>query len=149
MAPSLLGTLESALYTSDLDAAEAFWVGVMGLEVITRQPSRHVFFRTSMTPYPQVLLVFDPSATTEPPAANARFPVPPHGATGAGHVCFAVPAEALDEWRRHLESNGVEIEADFHWPNGARSIYFRDPADNSIELADPSIWAVPDDHRRP
>ena len=32
------------------------------------------------------------------------------------------------------------IEADFRWPNGARSIYVRDPAGNSIELADPAIW---------
>ena len=30
--------------------------------------------------------------------------------------------------------------ADFQWPNGARSIYFRDPAGNSIEIAEPRLW---------
>jgi catechol 2,3-dioxygenase-like lactoylglutathione lyase family enzyme len=38
------------------------------------------------------------------------------------------------------EAYGIEIEADFRWPNGARSLYFRDPAGNSVELADPAIW---------
>jgi catechol 2,3-dioxygenase-like lactoylglutathione lyase family enzyme len=34
----------------------------------------------------------------------------------------------------------VEIEADFHWPAGGRSIYFRDPSGNSLEFAEPKIW---------
>lgn len=143
MTPPLLGTLETALYASDLEAAEAFYVEVMGLEVITRQPGRHVFFRTASTPHPQVLLVFNAAETIHPPKPDAKLPVPPHGTKGAGHACLAVPPAALDEWRAHLEANGVEIEADFRWPNGARSIYFRDPAGNSIELADPAIWAEP------
>jgi hypothetical protein len=29
------------------------------------------------------------------------------------------------------------------WPNGALSIYFRDPAGNSIELVTPNIWDPP------
>jgi len=28
----------------------------------------------------------------------------------------------------------VPIEADFQWPTGARSIYFRDPAGNCLEF---------------
>ena len=43
----------------------------------------------------------------------------------------------LDAGRAH----GIAIEADFEWPNGGRSIYVRDPAGNSVELADPAIWA--------
>ena len=27
------------------------------------------------------------------------------------------------------------------WPNGARSIYVRDPAGNSLEFAEPALWA--------
>ena len=26
------------------------------------------------------------------------------------------------------------------WPEGGRSIYFRDPAGNSLELAPPTLW---------
>lgn len=140
MTPPLLGTLETALYCRDLDAAESFWTGVMGLAVIARAPGRHVFFRTAPA---QVLLVFNADATQRPPAPDARLPVPPHGTSGPGHMALAVPAAAMDAWRAHLTANGVAIEADFHWPQGGRSIYFRDPAGNSIELADPAIWGGP------
>jgi len=34
------------------------------------------------------------------------------------------------------------IEADFTWPGGGRSIYFRDPAGNAIEFAEPRIWGL-------
>lgn len=138
--PPLLGTLETALYADDLDAARDFWTGVMGLELIAHAPGRHVFLRTARQPRPQVLLVFNPSATARPPAPDARLPVPPHGARGPGHACLAVASHAIEAWRAHLEARGIAIEADFLWPNGGRSIYFRDPAGNSIELADPAIW---------
>ena len=54
---------------------------------------------------------------------------------------FAADAAALKAWHERLESAGIEIEADFEWPNGARSIYVRDPAGNSIEFAEPKLWA--------
>lgn len=130
-------TLECALYAADLDAAEAFYGGVIGLAVITRQPGRHVFFRVGAS----VLLVFDPAATRRPPDPAAPLPVPPHGAEGAGHYCFAVPAASLEHWRGHLTRAGTAIEADFSWPGGARSLYVRDPAGNSVEFADPALWA--------
>ena len=138
-APPLSGTLESALYAADLDAAMLFWRDVMGLEPFQTVPGRHVFFRVSRAPS-QVLLVFNPAATEQPPRPDARLPVPPHGARGPGHFCLAVAPQELDRWRRHLQRHDIAVEADFHWPNGARSIYFRDPAGNSIELADPAIW---------
>ena len=136
--PPVLGTLESALYADDLDAATRFWQGVMGLQPFQTVPGRHVFVRVAPA---QVLLVFNPAATEQPPKPDARLPVPPHGARGPGHFCLAVAADHLDAWRDHLTAHGIPIEADFRWPNGARSIYLRDPAGNSIELADPAIWA--------
>ena len=139
--PPLLGTLESALYASDLDAAHAFWEGVMGLTAFQTSPGRHIFFRVTDQPRPQVLLVFNPDATLTPPPPDAHLPVPPHGARGPGHFCLATAPNQMDAWRRHLDRAGIPIEADFHWPNGARSLYLRDPAGNSIELADPAIWA--------
>lgn len=136
--PPVLGTLESALYAGDLDAATAFWRDVMGLRPFQAVPGRHVFFRVADG---QVLLVFNADATEKPPRPDARLPVPPHGARGPGHFCLAVAPERLDDWRAHLAAHGVAVEADFRWPNGARSLYVRDPAGNSIELADPAIWA--------
>lgn len=137
--PPHLGTLESALYAEDLDAAEAFWTDVMGFERIGRVEGRHVFFCAGRG----VLLVFDPRETRKPPPPDARVPVPPHGARGPGHYCLAAKGGDLDAWRAHLESAGIAIEADFEWPQGGRSIYFRDPAGNSIEIADPRIWQRP------
>jgi catechol 2,3-dioxygenase-like lactoylglutathione lyase family enzyme len=134
--PGLDGTLESALYAAHLAAAEEFYGDILGLDIIARQEGRHVFFAVGRS----VLLIFNPDATDHPPAADARFPVPGHGARGAGHYCFAVDGDALDAMRAHLEAQGVEIEADFRWPGGARSIYVRDPGGNSVEFAEPGLW---------
>ncbi len=128
--------LEAALYAADLDAAERFYGSLLGLERIARVGERHVFYRVGAG----VLLIFNSSETRKPPN-DPDLPVPPHGARGPGHFCFAVEGEALDGWRARLQAAGVVIEADFHWPNGARSIYFRDPAGNSLEMAEPRLWA--------
>ena len=79
--PAIAGTLESALYARDLDRAEAFYAGTLGLPVVTRQAGRHVFFRVGAS----ILLIFNPAATAKGPAPDARLPVPAHGATGPGH----------------------------------------------------------------
>lgn len=132
------GILESALYAEDLDAAEAFFRDVLGLETISRVGERHVFFRCGEG----VLLIFNPAETVKPPAPDARLPVPPHGMRGEGHVCFRASEEEIDRWKAHLGAHGVAIEAEFEWPKGGRSIYFRDPAGNSIEFANPMIWGL-------
>ncbi len=41
-----------------------------------------------------------------------------------------------------LKAAGIEIESEVHWPNGGRSIYFRDPAGNSLECAEAKIWGI-------
>ena len=38
----------------------------------------------------------------------------------------------------------MTIEQEVDWPRGGRSFYFRDPAGNSLELATPRIWGLPD-----
>lgn len=134
-----LGVLETALYVDDLDAAERFYGGVVGLDRTVRVAGRHVFFRCGAG----MLLLFI-AARTEVPPGSESLPVPPHGARGPGHVCFAATAEDLDAWRERLVSAGHEIETDFRWPNGARSIYVRDPAGNSVEFAEPGLWAPPE-----
>lgn len=134
-APSLGDILEASLYAPDLDAAAAFYGGVMGLKEVARVENRHVFYRVGRT----ILLIFDPAATTRG-GSNPRLPVPAHGAHGPGHLCFAASRDEIGHWRARLEAAGHPIEADFDWPNGARSIYFRDPAGNSIEIAEPGLW---------
>lgn len=137
MTPS--GILETVLYAEDLDAAEAFYRDVLGLVPFSKMAGRQVFYRCGE----QVLLIFNPAVTVVPPAASAKLPVPPHGARGEGHICFRATAAELDQWRAHLENEGVAIESDFIWPaSGGRSIYFRDPAGNCLEFAEAKIWGL-------
>lgn len=131
------GILETVLYVSDLAAAEVFYRDVLGLEPFSKAPGRQLFYRCG----DQVLLLFNPEATSKSPAASA-LPVPPHGAVGPGHICFRASAGEIDSWRQRLEARGVAIEADFAWPGGGRSIYFRDPSGNCLEFAEPRIWGL-------
>ncbi|WP_011583323.1 MULTISPECIES: VOC family protein [Chelativorans] len=128
--------LEAALYVNDLAEAERFYGEVLGLDLLAKAEGRHVFFRCG----DGVLLLFDPKTTEAPPEPGARLPVPPHGARGPGHLCFSASTEEIDLWKKRLEGHNIAIEADFVWPKGGRSIYFRDPSGNSLEFAEPRIW---------
>jgi catechol 2,3-dioxygenase-like lactoylglutathione lyase family enzyme len=127
--------LETALYAPDLAAAEAFYGGLLGLPLLGRVEGRHVFYRVGEG----ILLIFNPAAT-EAPGTNPALPVPPHGARGPGHLCFAASRDEIAQWRNRFTAKGIVIEAEFDWPNGARSLYIRDPAGNSVEFAEPRLW---------
>ena len=131
------GVLEAAIYVDDLDAARGFYGDILELTVIAEVPGRHVFFRCGTT----VVLVFRAEETRNA-RPDARLPVPAHGADGPGHICFALDGEAFGSLTEHLATEGIDIEADFRWPNGARSIYVRDPAGNSVEFAEPKLWNI-------
>lgn len=128
------GILETVLYAPDLSAAESFYRDILGLEPFTKVEGRHLFYRCGN----QVLLLFNPAATKD--VSTAGIPVPAHGASGPGHICFRATAAEINNWHDQLTANGVEIEMDFEWPQGGRSIYFRDPAGNCLEFAEPRIW---------
>jgi catechol 2,3-dioxygenase-like lactoylglutathione lyase family enzyme len=136
--------LESSLYCGDLDAAEHFYRDVLGLEVLTRQPGRHVFLRCGEG----MVLLFNPDATANSSAPSGGPPVPPHGARGAGHLAFRLPERDIERWRAQLTATGVPIEAEVHWPQGGFSLYVRDPAGNSIELGTAAVWGLPELHNR-
>ena len=125
--------LETCLYVDDLAAAERFYQRVLGLTVFSRVKERHVFFRCGAG----VFLLFNPTRTIKP---EGEIPVPVHGAHGPGHVSFAMRPADIPAWREHLRQNDVAIETEISWPSGGYSIYFRDPAGNSIELATPQTW---------
>ena len=74
MALQIHHLVEAAVYAEDLAQAEAFYGGILGLEVIGREAGRHVFFRAG----DGVLLVFNAAETIK----GERLPA--HGATGPG-----------------------------------------------------------------
>jgi len=124
--------LETSLYAEDLDRAEWFYSIVLGLELFAKEPGRHVFFKCNN----QMLLIFNPAVTIK------ETEVAPHGARGPGHVAFAVPLAELEQWAARLRAKQIDIEKEVTWPKGGRSIYFRDPAGNCLELASPRVWGM-------
>lgn len=131
LVPEILHILETCIYARDLTAAERFYTDVLGLEKMTAEFPRHVFFRVSGQ---SVLLIFNPDETIK------KQDIPAHGSHGPGHVAFAIAHQELDAWREHLGRCGVVIEAEVAWPNGAKSLYFRDPAENSVEIVTNEMW---------
>lgn len=126
--------IETAIYVDDLNAAEDFYSRILGLTVIARESGRHVFFQVGDS---NVLLAFNPQATLKSDT------LPPHGASGRGHLALGIEAKSLDAWREHLETRKVAVEMEVEWPPGGKSLYFRDPAANLVELVTPGIWQLP------
>jgi catechol 2,3-dioxygenase-like lactoylglutathione lyase family enzyme len=134
MQPEILTIVETAVYVDDLDAAKHFYATVLGLSIIQEEPGRHVFFRVGDS---HVLLAFLPDATL-----NGEM-LPSHGAIGPGHFALGIERQAFDAWRERLTAQSVVIEKELEWPNSGRSVYFRDPAGNSVELVTPGVWGLP------
>jgi len=123
--------LETCLYANDLETAETFYTEVLGLKPFSRVKGRHVFFRCG----DGVFLLFNPDKTAEPGGE-----VPAHGAHGAGHIAFAMKEGDISAWRERLAAHQVPIEREITWPSGSTSLYFRDPAGNSVELTLAQTW---------
>jgi catechol 2,3-dioxygenase-like lactoylglutathione lyase family enzyme len=130
------GILETALYVDNLDAAERFYGEVLGLTKIFAVPGRQLVFQCQES----ILLIFNPQHTERERIIINGGAIPLHGAHGAGHMAFRVARSEFETWRQHFRAAGVVVESELTWPNGAHSIYFRDPAGNSLELATPDMW---------
>ena len=131
---AIQAVVETGIYVTDLDQAEAFYHQILGLPVIAREAGRHVFFRVGAA---SVLLAFRAATTLQ------GDPLPAHGATGPGHFALGIPAGTLEEWKDRLWQHQVAIEKEVTWPGGGQSVYFRDPAGNSVELLTPGVWGLP------
>ena len=95
---------------------------------------RHVFFQVGER---NVLLAFIPDATLKGDI------LPSHGAKGSGHFALGIATDEIGAWRQKLQENGIAIEKEVQWPQGGKSLYFRDPAGNLVELITPRIWGLP------
>jgi len=126
--------IETAIYVDDLQATEEFYGGILGLQAIGKEPGRSVFFQVGDA---SVLLAFIAEITLK------GDHLPAHGTKGPGHFALGIAATDLQTWRQRLQENGVVIEKEVQWPKGGKSIYFRDPSGNSVELVTPGVWALP------
>lgn len=132
----IAGIIETCLYANDLDKAKSFYSALPGIEFLSEEPGRHIFFRCGNA----VLLIFNPEHTSTEQTKFKDSKIPLHGAKGEGHIAFSINQNDLDEWKEFLITNDIPIESEVTWPNGSVSLYFRDPAENSLELVSPTIW---------
>lgn len=130
------GILETCLYARDLVKAKSFYSALPGIEPISEEEGRHVFFKCGDS----LLLIFNPDHTSSEQTQINNSDIPLHGTKGDGHIAFAIDENELDEWKKFLIDNHIPIESEVTWPNGSVSLYFRDPSGNSLELVNPSIW---------
>ena len=130
--PPGLRVYETVVYASDVDHATAFYRDVLQLRQIDGPDRYSAALRLNDG---SVLLIFDPPVRRWPDG------VPAHGALGPGHIAFRVGHGALVGWRRRLSELGVALEQEQRWGDHGESLYFRDPAGNSVELVEGEIWA--------
>jgi catechol 2,3-dioxygenase-like lactoylglutathione lyase family enzyme len=131
---NIKAVVETAIYVDDLEATEKFYRAILGLQTIGMEQGRHVFFRVGPS---SILLAFLPETTLKGDI------LPAHGAKGPGHFALGIEPGDFDSWRNHLLGHSVSIEKEVGWPKGGKSIYFRDPAGNAVELVTPGVWGLP------
>ena len=131
---AILSVHETILYATDLDRARWFYIELLGLAPIGEGFDGLGF--AMRLPRGSVLIIFKPRASSKPGRA-----APSHGALGPGHIAFSITHDSYAHWMARLQSHSVEIEQEVTWPNGAKSIYVRDTAGNSVELMAGDIWA--------
>jgi catechol 2,3-dioxygenase-like lactoylglutathione lyase family enzyme len=129
----LRGVYETVLYADDVAATARFYESVLGLRLVAGSDELMAALRVDDG---GVLLIFDPQRASRPGRAV------PHGTSGAGHAAFSVRDGELDAAAAELRAHGVELERETEWPQGGRSVYFRDPAGNSLELVEGEVWPL-------
>src|SRR5688572_15111298 len=129
-APPIAGVLETAVYVDDLERAHAFYGAILGLARVLDTQRMMTY---TVAPG-QVLLLFRRGLTKEDTETDGGV-VPGHHADGPAHFAFAIESTDYDAWRAHLGNNRVAVTSEVRWPKGGRSLYFRDPDGNVVELA--------------
>lgn len=130
--PSLTGILETCLYygPGQREEMERLYAEVLGLPIVSRWGDG-----TALRVGGGVVLLFDRERL-----AARNEPIADHGSRGPDHACLVAGAGRLDTWRERLREEGVELTHEQEWPAGGRSLYFKDPAGNLLEIADRDIW---------
>ena len=114
----------AVLKVRDLERSEAFYSGVLGLEVAARLTGPNMTFFTMGNHHDLALM-----------EVGADAPEPSASAPGLLHVAFKVgdSTDELREVKDELEAAGVTIDA-LTDHTVSHSIYLRDPDGNGIEL---------------
>jgi catechol-2,3-dioxygenase len=128
--------IETCIYSSDLESMKKFYVEIVGLSVIQEETDKLIFLKAGKS----MLLIFDPLRTN---VHNEGLPT--HGAmTPPSSIHFAMEIEEQEyqPCKEHLGRNGIAIQKEVNWDGEIKSLYFRDPAGNLVELITSGGWPV-------
>jgi catechol 2,3-dioxygenase-like lactoylglutathione lyase family enzyme len=137
---SVTGLLETALYLDDVGQEARFYQGLFGFRLLSGSTGPEAMFAALEVPQQGVLLFFKKGANAQPVDTGGGM-IPPHGGDGSLHLAFAIPTDSYAAWKTRLVARNIKIESEVRWPRGGRSLYFRDPEENLVELATPGLWA--------
>ena len=140
---SELRLLETALYLDSVGLAARFYQDLFGFRLLSGSTESDAIFAALEVPGQGVLLFFRKGANAQP-VDTGRGVIPSHGGEGRLHLAFAIPADSYESWKTTLGGRNIKIESEVHWPRGGRSLYFRDPEGNLVELATPGLWSFAD-----
>lgn len=127
--------VETCIYSTDLYAMKKFYTDILDLRMVDEEEGKFVFLQAGKS----MLLVFNPGRTSK-----SNDSLPAHGSMAPARIHFAMEIEGSDyeRWKGLLAKNGVEVEKEVSWKEKSRSLYFRDPAGNLVELITPGEWPV-------
>ncbi len=122
---AIQGLGEVALRVNDLDAMQRFYSDAIGLELMRRFPGS-AFFRIAagVAGHTQILALFDRGETNRSRTEHSPL----------DHLAFAIAAGNYEGEKARLEGMGLNVTTAFHEWVGWRSLYVRDPEDNTVEL---------------
>jgi catechol-2,3-dioxygenase len=128
--------VETCIYSSELKEMKDFYINKLGLDFVSEENGRHVFLKAGKS----MLLIFNPESTLRD--LDSIFPI--HGAiTPPSIVHFALEINRGDyeKWKDLLSKKQIDIEKELKIGN-SRSIYFRDPSGNVVELITENAWPI-------
>jgi catechol-2,3-dioxygenase len=126
--PTVTKIIETALYVADLHRAANFYRQLFQFETLL-ESDRLVALDVAGQ---SVLLLF--------PAGRTTNSITIEGGTIPGHLAFAIDTKEVDAWKSRLAAHSIALESEVTWPTGAKSLYFRDPDQNLVELLTPGFW---------
>lgn len=128
------GVGEIVLRVRDLDAMIAFYRKTLGVELLRRFGDDIAFLRVAegYAGHTQIIGFF----RHEMPSNFRRRAWPGHapGSTTLHHFALEIARDDYDKALTHLAGLGIETDTAVHAWIGWRSIYFRDPEENTVEL---------------
>jgi catechol 2,3-dioxygenase-like lactoylglutathione lyase family enzyme len=122
-----MGLRHLALQVSDVAAAEAFYVGVIGFTVEWRPDPDNLYLRLAGDNL--ALHAFHPVDADDLSAFEKRR------GQRLAHLGIVVRRpEEVDAWAAHLKARGVRISEPRTHRDGARSLYCADPDGNEVQV---------------